>query len=310
VYGTTYRWWVNATDGSSWTRCWYTFTTTNPPGDPSPGGGGGGGDSPPDDNETPLPTQNMPPTAPLAPIGPTSIQCGTNYSFNSSAIDPDGDQIRIRFDWGDGNLSNWSEYVESNTTVSFSHAWTSPATYLLFVIAQDTNQSDSNWSTPVPITVSQISTEPPIIEIILINNGSVNDTILFDASNSVDPDGELRHFTWNFGDGSIATGVTSAHSYALPGTYQVNLTVIDDLEQTYSKTIEITVDVRTDAPVHAKTSSFSYMSTALLVAECVIIIGMMVILRQRNILKERTKKRKELSIEEKIDLLLLRKERK
>ena len=27
AYGTTYRWWVNASDGSSWTRRWYTFTT-------------------------------------------------------------------------------------------------------------------------------------------------------------------------------------------------------------------------------------------------------------------------------------------
>ena len=31
AYGTTYRWWVNASDGSSWTRRWYTFTTVSNP---------------------------------------------------------------------------------------------------------------------------------------------------------------------------------------------------------------------------------------------------------------------------------------
>jgi len=193
--------------------------------------------------------------------------------------------------------------------MSFSHAWVSPETYLIFVIAQDINESESNWSTPLSINVSKFTTTPPIIEITLVNNGSVNDSILFDASNSVDPDGQLTSYHWSFGDGSTATGVTSHHSYTTPGIYQVNLTVTDDLAQNYSKTIQVTVNVATEAPVQVKTSSFSYLSTALLIAECVIVIGMMVILRQRNILKERSKKQTELSIEEKIDLLLLNKGR-
>jgi hypothetical protein len=31
MYATTYRWYVNATDGHSWTRRWYTFTTVSAP---------------------------------------------------------------------------------------------------------------------------------------------------------------------------------------------------------------------------------------------------------------------------------------
>ncbi len=30
-YSTTYRWYVNATDGTNWKRCWYTFTTAQNP---------------------------------------------------------------------------------------------------------------------------------------------------------------------------------------------------------------------------------------------------------------------------------------
>jgi hypothetical protein len=31
IYATTYRWYVNATDGINWKRCWYTFTTAQNP---------------------------------------------------------------------------------------------------------------------------------------------------------------------------------------------------------------------------------------------------------------------------------------
>ncbi len=314
AYDTTYRWWVNASDGSSWTRRWYTFTTETIDSQNPPPSGGGGTDSPPaDGNETPiLPGQNNPPSSPSAPIGQMSIECGTNYTYTSSTIDPDGDQIRLQLDWGDGNLSDWSDYANSNTTVAFTHAWTTPSTYILYVIAQDDNGSTSDWSEPFAVTVTEPVniTEPPIIDIITINNGSMNQTIIFDASNSTLPDGELTSYQWNFGDGSYGSGARSHHTYTQPGVYQVNLTVTDESDQTYTKTIEVIIDVQTEVPVNPKYASFSYTSTALLIAECVIVIGMMFILRQRNILKERSKKHKELSVEEKVDLLLHSKTKK
>jgi len=52
--------------------------------------------------------------------------------------------------------------------------------------------------------------------------------VVFDASASVDPDGALTGFAWDFGDGTTASGVAVAHAYAEPGTYALRLTVMDD----------------------------------------------------------------------------------
>ena len=52
----------------------------------------------------------------------------------------------------------------------------------------------------------------------------------FDASGSLDPDGLVNRFDWNFGDG-VATanaGPTPTHVYSAPGVYTVTLTTIDN----------------------------------------------------------------------------------
>ena len=50
----------------------------------------------------------------------------------------------------------------------------------------------------------------------------------FDAASSSDPDGTLVSYSWEFGDGTTATGVRVAHTYAEVGMYQVDLTVKDN----------------------------------------------------------------------------------
>ena len=62
----------------------------------------------------------------------------------------------------------------------------------------------------------------------------------FDASKSLDPDGTVTSYAWDFGDGDTATGVHASHSYAQPGTYRVTLTVTDNTGTTGSATATIT----------------------------------------------------------------------
>jgi len=53
--------------------------------------------------------------------------------------------------------------------------------------------------------------------------------VTFNASSSVDPDGTIVSYAWDFGDSSPAgSGVTNTHAYALAGTYSVTLNVTDN----------------------------------------------------------------------------------
>lgn len=54
-------------------------------------------------------------------------------------------------------------------------------------------------------------------------------TVDFVGTNSVDVDGEIVGYAWDFGDGSPVSNLpTPSHTYADAGTYQVSLTVTDD----------------------------------------------------------------------------------
>jgi PKD repeat protein len=63
----------------------------------------------------------------------------------------------------------------------------------------------------------------------------------FNSAASSDPDGTIVARSWNFGDGTTATGTTPSHTYADTGTYTVTLTVTDDDGDTGTTTRQIEV---------------------------------------------------------------------
>jgi len=245
-YSTTYTWYVSCIDTGSgnWTNKSYQFTTESNGGDgDGDGDGNGGGFPPPGSNTNDISEQNNPPETPVELSGPTFVEMGVEYTFMSSTYDINGEQIRYRFDWGDGNYSNWSDFMSSNISVSMSHHWSAISNYSVRVMAQDENGSNSSWSPALSVTVSQAESGeiPPVVDINVSSNASVNQTIVFDAVDSFDPDGTIVSYMWDFGDGETGSGVSPEHTYKKPGRYNVTLVLTDNNGNTYSKTITVNV---------------------------------------------------------------------
>ena len=93
------------------------------------------------------------PNTPTVPSGPYRGGVDSTYKFTASASHPQHLTVAIRFDWGDGDTSAWSAFVDENTTVTDSHRWSIPDTYEVKAQARDTGNATSGWSDPRNIII-------------------------------------------------------------------------------------------------------------------------------------------------------------
>ncbi|MWV58884.1 PKD domain-containing protein [Rathayibacter sp. VKM Ac-2754] len=149
--------------------------------------------------------------------------------------DPDGDALRFRFDFGDGTAERAGAWPASGVTHRYSEA----GTYLLRAIV-----SDGTTETVRTTRVSVILPEPLVAvagdDRLVVAGADVR----FTGAGSR-PAGLIRTATWDFGDGSSATGLVADHRYSAAGTYTVRLTVANGTE-TATSTLVVSV---TPAPV-------------------------------------------------------------
>jgi hypothetical protein len=83
-----------------------------------------------------------PPSVPIRPEGETFGKTGVEYNYTTYSVDPDGAEIYYKWDWGDGNFSDW---LPTNTA---SHAW-QKGCYEIRVKAMDCDGAESwGWSEP------------------------------------------------------------------------------------------------------------------------------------------------------------------
>ncbi|MCL3839199.1 PKD domain-containing protein, partial [Aeromicrobium duanguangcaii] len=83
-----------------------------------------------------------------------------------------------------------------------------------------------------------------------------------DASASVDPDGTIESYVWDFGDGSNGTGQSAEHTYSRDGEFDITLTVTDNRGATSQTVRRVTVEIPNVAPV----ADFSAVAEGLRVA--------------------------------------------
>lgn len=66
-------------------------------------------------------------------------------------------------------------------------------------------------------------------------------TCQFTSAGTADPDGTVRTYGWNFGNGTTATGATASRTYTTAGTYTVTLTATDDEDRAGTATRQVAV---------------------------------------------------------------------
>lgn len=181
--------------------------------------------------ETTVTVVNQAPSANAG--GPYNGVSNTPITFDASASsDPDGDSLTYTWNFGDGSTG-----IGMNAT----HAYATTGTFTVTLTVSDGSAS----STPATAAVT-IANRAPTANGGGPYNSVRNVPITFDGSASSDPDGDSLTYTWDFGDGTIGTGVSPTHAFISRGTFTITLTVSDGTET--SAPAEVTITIANQPP--------------------------------------------------------------
>ncbi len=104
---------------------------------------------------------------PPAILGPTTGSTGIEYQFTAITTDPNEDQLYYKWDWNDGNVSEWIGPYNSGQQVVAYHQWSNAGAYVVRAKAKDVYNFESDWGMlNVIMPISKISTLPLIQRLI------------------------------------------------------------------------------------------------------------------------------------------------
>ncbi len=90
------------------------------------------------------------PDAPAIPVGPSSVELDSAYTYRTFTSFPrEYGLVWVRFDWGDGDTSQWCGHDE---TVACSHSWREGGVFAVRAQARDQRTEFSEWSAPCSLT--------------------------------------------------------------------------------------------------------------------------------------------------------------
>jgi parallel beta-helix repeat protein len=171
---------------------------------------------------------------PQKPTDPSPIdgkdEVGLSITLRVVVSDPDSQTLSVYFYNALNNQTlGYHAGIQSGKSAYCSFTLPFETTLSWYTIVSDgklENRSDI-WF----FTTRQI---PPTNEKPIANPGGpysvkLGQSVIFDGSQSRDPDGQIIFYRWNFGDGSSEIlDQAPRHTYADPGSYTVTLTVVDN----------------------------------------------------------------------------------
>jgi len=146
---------------------------------------------------------------------PNPVIEGATVAFDASgSSDPDGTIDSYVWDFGD--LTNGSGAI-------ISHSYPTFGTFNVTLTVTDNESFTATAHRDVVVhapPVASFTTTP--------NSPVVGASVTFNASASLDPDGNIMTYAWNFGDSTFGSEAITSHPYAGAGTYNVTLNVTDN----------------------------------------------------------------------------------
>lgn len=161
------------------------------------------------------------PPSVASPVGPSDGNVGFTYSYAATGIDSEGDAVSYQFDWGDGEISDWSRLRNSGSEYSENHVWAEQGEYDVSVRVKDEIGYVGEWSEPTTVTIA-----PPLIEIEIKGNIAGIQAVVTNADEETIP-----FAAWEI---AVSGGITGGIECSRNGT-------IEDFESGDSKTL-ITTD--------------------------------------------------------------------
>lgn len=198
------------------------------------------GVTPPDNTsgESPAWTPGAPvePAAPVAELttsGP--LQAGETQSFDASSST--GDNLSYAWDFGDGDTATGPQ-----TTHSFANA----GTYSVELMVTDDAERSATDSRNLTITDAETPPDPPSARI-SVDGGDDNGRGFLERAvelDARDSRGANLTYTWDFDDGTTASGAVVEHTYTAVGDYNPVVTVEDSAGQTDRRSALVTIGTR------------------------------------------------------------------
>ena len=177
----------------------------------------------------------LPPTDLVAQFSfsPSNPAQGQTVVFD--AQESRGTIAEFHWDFGDGKTA-----VGETVT----HSYDDVGTFVVRLTLIDPAGRTDSISRSVPVgqsdaPVAQFTFSPA--------NPQPNDEVRFNAAGSTPAAGRrIVRYRWDFGDGTTASGQQVSHRYSLPRTYNVTLTVTDDIGRTSVVTQSVDVALPDD----------------------------------------------------------------
>ncbi|BDX06591.1 cellulose binding domain-containing protein [Planctobacterium marinum] len=165
-----------------------------------------------------------------------------NSGFTSSVkITNDGEQtitgwqVGLAYSQGSTVTGAWNSSFTGSNPYTFTNAsynqTINPGSSVTFGFNSQKGTPGVNAESPILSGVcdtdSVVMAPEAVIEQDVVE-GQIPLTVTFNGASSVSQNSEISQWHWNFGDGQSGSGAETSHTYESAGSYQVQLTVVDD----------------------------------------------------------------------------------